>query len=87
MLAPRPDRLAGIGHGKTTKQLTCNGQLPQLCSWAARRRPHDPDATQISDAVVRQAVCRLAANALLAPPGPDAHEQTAIEAAVTRVPS
>src|SRR4029453_12710858 len=61
--------------------------LVELCSWAARRRPHDPDATQISDAVARQAVCRFAANALLSPPGPDAHEQTATEAAVTRMPS
>jgi AcrR family transcriptional regulator len=41
--------------------------LVELCSWAARRRPHDPDAAQISDAVARQAVCRFAANALLAP--------------------
>jgi AcrR family transcriptional regulator len=39
--------------------------LVELCSWAARRRPHDPDATQISDAVARQAICRFAANALL----------------------
>jgi AcrR family transcriptional regulator len=39
--------------------------LVELCSWAARRRPHDPDAAQISDAVARQAVCRFAANALL----------------------
>ena len=61
--------------------------IVELCSWAAGRRPHDPDATQISDAVARQAVCRFAANALLAPPGPGAHEQTATEAAVTRVPS
>jgi AcrR family transcriptional regulator len=44
--------------------------IVELCSWAARRRPHDPDATQISDAVARQAVCRFAANALLAPFGP-----------------
>ena len=43
--------------------------LVELCSWAARRRPHDPDATQISDAVARQAVCRFAANALLQPLG------------------
>jgi AcrR family transcriptional regulator len=41
--------------------------LVELCSWAARRRPHDPDATEISDAVARQAVCRFAANALLPP--------------------
>jgi AcrR family transcriptional regulator len=46
--------------------------LVELCSWAARRRPHDPDATQIPDAVARQAVCRFAANALLAPAGPSA---------------
>jgi hypothetical protein len=43
--------------------------LVELCSWAARRRPHDPDVTQISDAVARQAVCRFAANALLSPAG------------------
>jgi AcrR family transcriptional regulator len=42
--------------------------IVELCSWAARRRPHDPDATQISDAVARQAVCRFAANALLPAP-------------------
>ena len=42
---------------------------------------------QISDAVARQAACRFAANALLSPVGPGAHEQTATEAAVTRVPS
>jgi AcrR family transcriptional regulator len=41
--------------------------LVELCSWAARRRPHDPDATHISDAVARQAVCRFATNALLPP--------------------
>jgi AcrR family transcriptional regulator len=42
--------------------------IVELCSWAARRRPHDPDATQISGAVARQAVCRFAANALLPAP-------------------
>jgi AcrR family transcriptional regulator len=46
--------------------------LVELCSWAVRRRPHDPEATQISDAVARQTVCRFAANALLAPAGPSA---------------
>jgi AcrR family transcriptional regulator len=61
--------------------------LVELCSWAARRRPHDPDAGQISDAVARQAVCRFAANALLSPPGSEAHEQTAAEAAPMRTPS
>jgi AcrR family transcriptional regulator len=65
--------------------------IVELCSWAARRRPHDPDATQISDAVARQAVCRFAANALLSPPGSEAHEQTATqtvtEAATMRMPS
>jgi hypothetical protein len=61
--------------------------LVELCSWAAGRRPHDPEAAQISDAVARQAACRFAANALLSPVGPGAHEQTATEAAVTRVPS
>src|SRR4029450_2596152 len=35
--------------------------LVELCSWAARRRPHDPDATRVSDAVARQAACRFAA--------------------------
>ena len=44
--------------------------LVELCSWAARRRPHDPDATQISDAVARRAVCRFAANALVPAPRP-----------------
>jgi AcrR family transcriptional regulator len=44
--------------------------IVELCSWAARRRPHDPDATQISDAAARQAVCRFAANALLPAPQP-----------------
>jgi hypothetical protein len=44
--------------------------LVELCSWAARRRPHDPEAAQISDAVARQTVCRFVANALLAPAGP-----------------
>jgi hypothetical protein len=43
--------------------------LVELCSWAARRRPQDPEAAQISDAVARQAVCRFATNALLAPAG------------------
>ena len=42
----------------------------ELCSWAARRRPHDPDATQITDAVARQAVCHFATNALLPAPQP-----------------
>jgi AcrR family transcriptional regulator len=42
--------------------------IVELCSWAVRRRPHDPEATQISDAVARQAVCRFAANALLPAP-------------------
>jgi AcrR family transcriptional regulator len=46
--------------------------LVELCSWAARRRPHDPEAAQISDAVARQAVCRFTAYALLAPAGPSA---------------
>src|SRR5512133_528166 len=34
--------------------------IVELCSWAARRRPHDPNAAQISDAAARQAVCRFA---------------------------
>ncbi|HEX4908395.1 MAG TPA: TetR/AcrR family transcriptional regulator [Actinomycetes bacterium] len=46
--------------------------LVELCSWAARRRPHDPEAAQISDVVARQAVCRFTTNALLAPAGPSA---------------
>ena len=46
--------------------------LVELCSWAARRRPHDPEATQISDAVARQVVCRFTTHALLAPAGPSA---------------
>jgi AcrR family transcriptional regulator len=46
--------------------------LVELCSWAARRRPHDPEAAQISDAVARQEVCRFTTNALLAPAGPSA---------------
>jgi len=46
--------------------------IVELCSWAARRRPHDPEAAQISDAVARQTVCRFTANALLAPAGPSA---------------
>jgi AcrR family transcriptional regulator len=44
--------------------------LVELCSWAARRRPHDPEAAQISDAVARREVCRFTTNALLAPAGP-----------------
>jgi AcrR family transcriptional regulator len=44
--------------------------LVELCSWAARRRPHDPDAAQISDAAARRAVCRFAANALIPAPRP-----------------
>jgi AcrR family transcriptional regulator len=46
--------------------------LVELCSWAVRRRPHDPEAAQISDAVARQTVCRFTTNALLAPAGPSA---------------
>ena len=46
--------------------------IVELCSWAARRRPHDPEAAQIPDAVARQAVCRFTTNALLAPAGPSA---------------
>jgi AcrR family transcriptional regulator len=46
--------------------------IVELCSWAARRRPHDPEAAQISDAVARQTVCRFTTNALLAPAGPSA---------------
>src|SRR4029453_14842371 len=46
--------------------------IVELCSWAARRRPHDPEAAQISDAVARQTVCRFTTNAMLAPTGPSA---------------
>jgi AcrR family transcriptional regulator len=46
--------------------------IVELCSWAARRRPHDPEAAQISDAVARQTVCGFTTNALLAPAGPSA---------------
>jgi AcrR family transcriptional regulator len=46
--------------------------IVELCSWAARRRPHDPEAAQISDAVARQTVCCFTTNALLAPAGPSA---------------
>jgi hypothetical protein len=37
----------------------------ELCSWAARRRRNDPDATGISDAAARQAVCGFIVNALV----------------------
>ena len=46
--------------------------IVELCSWAAGRRPHDPEAAQISDAVARQTVCGFTTNALLAPAGPSA---------------
>jgi AcrR family transcriptional regulator len=36
----------------------------ELCSWAAGRRPHDPQATGISDSTARRAVCRFIADAL-----------------------
>ncbi len=39
--------------------------IVELCSWAARRRPNDPHAAQISNSAARRAVCRLVANALV----------------------
>src|SRR5215208_3705417 len=45
--------------------------IVELCSWAARRRPNDPDADAISDATARRAVCRFIADALLAPGPPN----------------
>jgi AcrR family transcriptional regulator len=40
--------------------------IVEVCWWAAGRRPHDPQATGISDATARQAVCRFVADALTA---------------------
>lgn len=37
----------------------------ELCSWAARRRRNDPDATGISDSAARRAVCCFVVNALV----------------------
>jgi AcrR family transcriptional regulator len=39
--------------------------IAELCSWAARRRPNDPDAAQISDSAARRALCRFVVNALV----------------------
>jgi AcrR family transcriptional regulator len=39
--------------------------IVELCSWAAGRRPHDPQASGISDATARRAVCRFIAGALI----------------------
>ncbi len=39
--------------------------IVEMCSWAARRRPNDPDAAGISDSAARRAVCRFVANALV----------------------
>jgi AcrR family transcriptional regulator len=39
--------------------------IAELCSWAARRRPNDPDAAQISDSAARRALCRFVLNALV----------------------
>jgi AcrR family transcriptional regulator len=60
---------AGEGSVRVEHSQAVAHLVVELCSWAARRRPHDPDAIQIPDAVARQAVCRFAANALLAPAG------------------
>jgi AcrR family transcriptional regulator len=40
--------------------------IVELCSWAARRRPRDPAAGEISDQAARRAVCRFVADALTA---------------------
>src|SRR6266511_3947320 len=40
--------------------------IVEMCSWAARRRPNDPDAAGISDSSARHAVCRFIADALVA---------------------
>ena len=36
----------------------------ELCWWGAGRRPHDPQASRISDSTARRAVCRFIADAL-----------------------
>jgi AcrR family transcriptional regulator len=38
--------------------------IVELCSWAAGRRPRDPQASGISDSAARRAVCRFIADAL-----------------------
>jgi AcrR family transcriptional regulator len=38
--------------------------IVELCSWGAGRRPHDPQASGISDSTARRAVCRFIADAL-----------------------
>jgi len=38
--------------------------MVELCSWAAVRRPRDPQASGISDSTARRAVCRFIADAL-----------------------
>jgi hypothetical protein len=38
--------------------------IVELCSWAAGRRPHDPQASGISDSSARRAVCRFISDAL-----------------------
>jgi AcrR family transcriptional regulator len=45
--------------------------IAELCSWAARRRPNDPDAAQISDSAARRALCRFVVNALVPADGDD----------------
>jgi AcrR family transcriptional regulator len=44
--------------------------IVELCWWAAGRRPHDPQASGISDSTARRAVCRFIADALTSGCGP-----------------
>jgi AcrR family transcriptional regulator len=39
--------------------------IVEMCSWAARRRPNDPDAAGISESAARRAVSRFVASALV----------------------
>jgi AcrR family transcriptional regulator len=43
----------------------------ELCWWAAGRRPHDPQASGISDSTARRAVCRFITDALTSGGGPN----------------
>jgi AcrR family transcriptional regulator len=45
--------------------------IVELCSWAAGRRRHDPQASGISDSIARRAVCRFIADALTSGGGPN----------------
>jgi len=45
--------------------------MVELCSWAAVRRPRDPQASGISDSTARRAVCRFIADALNSGGGPN----------------